>query len=321
MGIGFATTQRKGCAMKRTSALRQLLRRDDIAVLMEAHNGLTAKLVEEAGFKAVWASGLAISASLGVRDSNEASWTQTVEIAEFMADATELPILFDGDTGHGNFNNARRLVRKLEQRGIAGICIEDKIFPKANSFVTSKAHGLEGIDEFCGKIRAAKDHQLDPDFVVVARTEAFIEAQGLQEALDRASAYAEAGADAVLVHSKRADAEEVTAFAQQWSGTIPIVVVPTTYSSVPLASLAAAGINNFIFANHSIRTVVSAVQQILRELSRTSRLAAVENRMAPLEELFRLQDVPELQEAERRYFAPALSGEIRSAPLRVNGAS
>jgi phosphoenolpyruvate phosphomutase len=198
---------------------------------MEAHNGLSAKLAEEAGFEALWASGLSISAALGVRDCNEASWTQVLEVLEFMADATALPILLDGDTGYGNFNNARRLVRKLEQRSIAGVCFEDKLFPKTNSFIDGTRQELAAIDEFCGKLRAAKDSQRDADFVVVARTEALIAGRGLNEALSRAEAYAENGADAILVHSKRRDADEIMAFREQWTRDTPIVIVPTPSSA------------------------------------------------------------------------------------------
>ena len=121
--------------LNRFQALRQLLLSPDLSFLMEAHNGLSAKIVEEAGFQGIWASGLSISASLGVRDNNEASWTQVLEVLEFMADATSIPMLVDGDTGFGNFNNVRRLVRKLCDRGVAGVCIEDKLFPKTNSFI------------------------------------------------------------------------------------------------------------------------------------------------------------------------------------------
>lgn len=120
---------------------------------MEAHNGLSAKIVEEAGFKAIWASGLSISAQLGVRDSNEASWTQVLDVTEFMADATSLPILLDADTGYGNFNNARRMVRKLEARGVAGCCIEDKLFPKTNSLLDGRTQPLADMSEFALKIQ------------------------------------------------------------------------------------------------------------------------------------------------------------------------
>ena len=123
---------------KKTKKLKKLLTSPKLEFLMEAHNGLSAKIVEEAGFKGIWASGLSMSASLGVRDNNEASWTQVLEIVEFMSDATTIPILIDGDTGYGNFNNMRRLVKKLEQRNIAGVCIEDKLFPKTNSFIAGE---------------------------------------------------------------------------------------------------------------------------------------------------------------------------------------
>jgi len=107
---------------------------------------------------------LSISAQLGVRDSNEASWTQVMEVMEFMSDATDIPILLDADTGYGNFNNARRLVTKLEQRGIAGACIEDKLFPKTNSLLDGRAQPLADIDEFCAKIKACKGTEC-PSFV------------------------------------------------------------------------------------------------------------------------------------------------------------
>src|SRR5438445_7816292 len=159
---------------KKTTQFKRLLHSGKLEFLMEAHNGLTAKLVEEAGFKGIWASGLTLSAAMGVRDSNEASWTQVLEVVELMSDASSIPILLDGDTGYGNFNNVRRLVKKLEQRNVAGVCLEDKLFPKTNSFINGDRQALAEADEFCGKLKAAKDTQLDPDFVVVARTEAFI---------------------------------------------------------------------------------------------------------------------------------------------------
>src|SRR5512145_2609630 len=129
-------------AMKKTTQMKNLLTSKGLSFLCEAHNGLSAKIVEETGFKGIWASGLSISAALGVRDNNEASWTQVLDVVEFMSDATAIPILLDGDTGYGNFNNARRLVRKLEQRNIAGVCLEDKLFPKTNSFISGEKQAL-----------------------------------------------------------------------------------------------------------------------------------------------------------------------------------
>ena len=239
--------------------LRALLEGPDLGFLMEAHDGLSAKIAEEAGFSAVWASGLSMSAALGVRDSNEASWTQILEVLEFMADATSIPILMDGDTGFGNFNNVRRLVAKLCQRGIAGVCIEDKLFPKTNSFI---GHGqpLANMEEFCGKIKAGKDSQTDPDFVLVARVEALISGWGMDEALRRARAYQEAGADAVLIHSKQSNANEIMSFMREWDGNCPVVIVPTTYYGTPTDQFYAAGVNAVIWANHSVRASISAMR-------------------------------------------------------------
>ena len=176
----------------KSEQFRALLQSPDLEFLMEAHNGLSAKIVEETGFKGIWASGLTISTALGVRDRNEASWTQVIEVLEFMSDATAVPILLDGDTGYGDFNNFRRLVQKLCQRDIAAVCIEDKVFPKTNSFIGS-GQPLADIDEFCGKIKAGKDSQTDPSFSIVARVEALISGWGMDEALKRAEAYHEAG--------------------------------------------------------------------------------------------------------------------------------
>eukprot|EP00112_Aurelia_sp_Birch-Aquarium-sp1_P025888 Seg8872.1 transcript_id=Seg8872.1/GoldUCD/mRNA.D3Y31 product="Phosphoenolpyruvate phosphomutase" protein_id=Seg8872.1/GoldUCD/D3Y31 len=141
---------------KKTTQLKKMLTSPDLEFLMEAHNGLAAKIVQNAGFKGIWGSGLSISAALGVRDSNEASWTQVLDVLEYMSDVTDIPILLDADTGYGNFNNARRLVRKLEERGVAGACMEDKLFPKTNSLLDGRAQPLADVEEFALKIKACK---------------------------------------------------------------------------------------------------------------------------------------------------------------------
>ena len=298
--------------------LRTLLSSDSVAVFMEAHNGLSAKLAYEAGFEALWGSGLSISAALGVRDNNEASWTQVLEVSEFMVDASDLPILIDGDTGYGNFNNVRRLVRKLEQRRIAGVCLEDKLFPKTNSFIDGERQVLAEVDEFCGKVRAAKDTQLDPDFAVVARTEAFIAGWGLDEALLRAYAYAEAGADVILVHSKRKDSREILSFMEQWDDRAPIIIVPTKYPTEPLSRFVDAGISNFIFANQSLRTVITALERNLRKLHETCDLMSIENEIAPVSEIFRLQNVQELKSSEERYLPSSTQPQASAVVLAAS---
>lgn len=287
--------------MNKTTQFKQLLRARDLVFLMEAHNGLSAKIVEEAGFPGIWASGLSISAALGVRDNNEASWTQVLEVVEFMSDATNIPILLDGDTGYGNFNNMRRLVRKLEQRAIAAVCIEDKLFPKTNSFIQGEKQTLADINEFAGKIKAVKDAQTDPDFSVVARLEGFIAGWNLEEVLRRAKAYQAAGADALLVHSKKRTPDEVLAFAAAWDGSCPVIIVPTTYYSTPVETFEQAGIRMVIWANHNVRSCITAMQKTTRQIFRERSVGNVEDQIAPMKEIFRLQNADELLLAEERY--------------------
>ena len=285
--------------------LKDLLRSPALEFLMEAHDGISAKIVEEARFKGIWASGLAMATALGVRDSNEASWTQVLEVLEFMSDGTTIPILVDGDTGYGNFNNVRRVVRKLGQRGIAGICIEDKLFPKTNSFI-GENQPLAAVDEFCGKIKAGKDSQTDDAFCLVARVEALIAGRGLDEALRRAEAYREAGADAILIHSKRSAADEVLAFCAEWGGRCPLVIVPTKYYMTPTDSFREAGVSVVIWANHNLRAAITAMQEVSRQIHREESLSGVEGEIVSVHDVFELAGNDELAAAERRYLPSAL---------------
>jgi phosphoenolpyruvate phosphomutase len=286
--------------MNKSTAFKSMLASDELEFILESHNGLSAKIVEESGFKGIWASGLSMSAALGVRDNNEASWTQVLEVLEFMSDATSIPIMVDADTGYGNFNNVRRLVHKLEQRDIAAMCIEDKLFPKTNSFI-GDGQPLADIAEFAGKIRAAKDSQTDPDFCVVARVEAFIAGWGIDEALRRAEAYHEAGADAILIHSKLRTADQILEFMQAWGDRLPVVIVPTTYSTTPTSAFADAGVALVIWANHVLRSSVTAMQRTAATIFEEQSLMPVEDEIVSVAEIFRLQNAAELKEAENKY--------------------
>ena len=294
-----------------------MLRSSQLEFLMESHNGLSAKIVEQAGFKGIWASGLALSASMGIRDNNEASWTQVLEIVEFMSDATSIPILLDGDTGYGNFNNLRRLVKKLEQRDIAGVCIEDKLFPKTNSFL-SERQKLANIEEFCGKIKAGKDTQSDDDFVIIARVEAFIAGWGLDEVLKRATAYHESGADAVLIHSKKSSADEIASFMEEWGDRCPVVIVPTKYYTTPTQTYSKMGISSVIWANHLVRSAITAMQHTAAQIYNSQSLMDVENNIAPLSELFELQNADELQIAEEKYLSTVIPPQESINDIRVS---
>jgi len=293
--------------LSKAGELRFELNSPELSFLMEAHNGLSAKIVEEAGFKGIWASGLSISAALGVRDSNEASWTQVLEVLEFMSEGTSIPILVDGDTGYGNFNNMRRLVKKLCQRNIAGVCIEDKLFPKTNSFI-GDGQPLADIDEFCGKIKAGKDSQNDPDFIIVARVEALISGWGLDEALRRAAAYHEAGADAILIHSKKSTATEILSFKEEWGGRAPLVIVPTMYHDTPTETFRKAGISMAIWANHNLRASIAAMRDTCRQIKDSESIIDVEGKITSVREVFELVGNEELAEAERLYLGEPEEG-------------
>lgn len=307
-------------SLRKTTRLKNLILGPDMEFLMEAHSGLSAKIVEEAGFKGIWGSGLALSASLGVRDNNEASWTQVLEIMEFMSDVTSIPILLDGDTGYGNFNNMMRLVKKLEQRGVAGVCIEDKLFPKTNSFLRGTAQPLAEVEEFCGKIMAGKDAQTDDDFVIVARVEALIAGWGLREALRRAEAYRRAGADAILIHSKKTTPDEIFAFLEEWAGRHPVVLVPTKYYTTPTEEFRKRRVSVCIWANHLLRGSIRKMQEIARQIQEEQNLLAVEDQVVPVAEVFRLQGDDELKEAEKKYLT-AKGGEFTAVILAASQGS
>lgn len=306
--------------MKKSTALRRLIQSPKLEFMMEAHNGLSARIAEEAGFKGIWGSSLTISAALGVRDNNEASWTQILELLEFMADVTNIPILLDGDTGYGNFNTVRRLVRKLEQRGIAGLSIEDKLFPKTNSLLQGAHHELADMNEFVGKLKAAKDVQSDPEFCVIARTEAFIAGCTLSEVLRRAEAYYRAGADALLVHSNKLTPDEILAFMKAWQSPCPVIIVPTTYYSTPVEVFERAGVRVVIWANQTLRSSIAAMQKTTRQIFEMRSVREIEDRIVSVKEVFRLQGADELLHAEERYL-PRKSEPWRAVILAASRGS
>ena len=286
----------------KSKKLREIIFSDKLEFIMEAHNGISAKIVEETGFKAIWASGLCLSASLGLRDNNEASWSQVVDVLEYMSNAVDIPILVDGDQGFGNFNNARIFCKNLEKRGIAGVVFEDKLFPKTNSFIeVSGGQKLANIDEFSGKIRACKDNQVNPYFVVVARLEAFIAGYDVEEALKRAYAYHKAGADAILVHSKIKTSKDVDDFMARWDNRCPIIIVPTKYHTTPTDHFRDLGISTVIWANHNMRSCIDILRKTSKTIYQDESLTNVENKIATVKEIFEYTKEQELKDDEKKY--------------------
>ncbi len=169
--------------------------------------------------------------------------SEYLDVAERMASAVTIPVIADCDTGFGNSNNVINMVKRFEAAGVAAVSIEDKLFPKVNSFIPGRQE-LASIAEFVGKIMAAKNAQRGPEFMVIARVEALIAGWGLEEAIKRADAYWKAGADAILIHSKSKTSEEIFQFIGRWENRCPLVVVPTTYFDVPAAQWQDAGVTD-----------------------------------------------------------------------------
>ncbi|MBW1918437.1 MAG: isocitrate lyase/phosphoenolpyruvate mutase family protein, partial [Deltaproteobacteria bacterium] len=200
----------------------------------------------------------------------------------------------------GNSSNVIRLVKKYEAAGIAAICLEDKCFPKMNSFITINQE-LAPVAEFVGKILAAKNAQCSSDFMVIARTEALIAGFDLEEAWRRAEAYAEAGADAILIHSKVNNPREIQAFMAGWGRPLPVIVVPTSYPQVTIEELAAWGIKMVIYANAGIRAAVRAMTKVFQTLKQAGSLQAVEPELTPLSRIFDLQQMTRFREDQKKY--------------------
>ena len=176
------------------------------------------------------------------------------------------------------------------------------MFFLTNSFISGERQELANIDEFCGKIAAGKDSQTDDDFCIVARVEAYIAGWNTAEALRRAEAYRKAGADAILIHSAHSEADQIIEFAHEWAGRAPLVIVPTKYYSTPTKVFRDAKINLVIWANHLIRSSVTAMQDTARKIQLKENLVEVEDNIATVKEIFRLQGADELQAAEKQYF-------------------
>jgi phosphoenolpyruvate phosphomutase len=307
-------------------ALSPLLSGPGIVLAAGAHDALSAKLAEQVGFDAIWASGFGISAVQAVPDANILTLTETLEAVRRIVDAVGIPVIADCDNGYGNAINVMRTVGEFERAGAAGVCIEDNDFPKRCSFYAGVRRDLVPVEEHARKIQAATAARQHRKFVVIARTEALIAGLGLEEALRRARAYAAAGADAVLVHSKASDFSELRAFAASWEGSVPLVAVPTTYPTVSCEELRAAGFRMAIFANQALRAAIVAMRETLIELRRSGRAASVEDRIAPLDEVYALVGVPELKANEQRFLfagsqpprAVILAAGFEPAPLIGN---
>ncbi len=284
----------------KSAILRHRFQTKPILRVVGAHHGLGAKLIERNGFDGVWASGLEVSTAFTLPDANILTMTENLQAAAAMNDATDLPVICDCDTGYGNAANVSHMVKRYEAAGLAAVVIEDKLFPKVNSFIPGR-QDLAPIEEFMGKIEAAKNAQRSHDFMVFARIEALIAGWGMEEALRRAYAYAEAGADGLVIHSKATTPDEIYDFSKKWKGSLPIIAIPTTYYNVKAETLAQNGIRMVIYANHGLRASIRAMDEVFRNIQESGSTADVEHKIASMKEVFDLQGMSRFKEEESRF--------------------
>jgi phosphoenolpyruvate phosphomutase len=282
----------------RATVLRAAFEAGRLLRVAGAHDGLSARLAAEAGFDAVWASGLEISAAHGVPDVSLLGLAEYLAGATTMHNAVSVPVVADCDTGFGGTLNAAYTMMRYEAAGIAAVCIEDKVFPKRNSFVLS-GHELLDAKEFCQKLAAAKEARLFADTVLIARTESFVCGFGVEEALSRCHQYVDAGADAVLVHSKSVESAEVISFTREWHRRAPVVLVPTTYPNFSVAQAQEAGVAMVIYANQGIRATVRAVRATWASVLADGSTTQVEPNIATVREIFDISGMDEWLDRDR----------------------
>ncbi|MGV6875829.1 phosphonopyruvate hydrolase [Pseudochelatococcus sp. B33] len=290
--------------MKKPRLLRDRIAERGLAHVMAAHSPLSARLAEEAGFDGLWASGFELSALYGLPDVSLISMTQHLDMMRAIAEQSSLPIIADIDTGFGNAINVIHAIRQYERAGAAAVVIEDKTFPKVTSLVAGGRQELLRVEEFQGKVRSAIATRVDPDFLVIARTEALIAGLGEEEALKRAAAYEAAGADMILIHSKQKAPDEVESFVRAWEGRVPIVIVPTAYPEMNEARIRALGkIAIVIYGNHAIRASVTAMQDVFARIIADRGIHNVNRDIVSVEEIFRLQKMDQVKADENVFLA------------------
>ena len=286
--------------MNNSENLCQILGSKSILKIGGAFDAMSAKLVETHGFDAVWAGSFAISAVHAVPDASILTMTEFFDAASSMTQICEIPVIADCDTGYGGPSNVSHMVKKYENAGIAAICIEDKIFPKQNSLLENGQNELISEKEFVAKIIAAKEAKQDKNFMIIARVEALISGAGMEEALKRATAYEKAGADAILIHSKKKTPDEIFEFADLWKSSTPIVVVPTTYDSVKINELVSHKIKMVIHANQTLRAAHASMSKVLKQMINADSLNEIKEEISSMNDIFKLQEMYDVKAKEKQ---------------------
>ncbi|WP_413731310.1 phosphonopyruvate hydrolase [Sodalis sp. RH20] len=288
--------------MHTSNTLRAALDSRRLFTAMAAHNPLAARLAEEAGFDGIWGSGFELSASYAVPDANILSMGTHLEMMRAIAATVSTPLIADIDTGFGNAVNVSYIIPQYEAAGAAAVVMEDKTFPKDTSLRAQGRQELVRIEEFQGKIGAAVAARRHKDFVVIARVEALIAGLGQDEALRRAAAYEEAGADAILIHSRQKTPDEILAFIAAWTGRVPLVLVPTAYPQLTEADIAASGkVGIVIYGNHAIRAAAGAMRAVFAQIRRDGGIQNVDATLPAVKDIITWQGDAYMRAIEKRF--------------------
>ncbi len=284
----------------RLKTLRRLINAKKIVRICESHSGLTGLIIENTHvmvnnirheFDGMWASSLTDSTSKGKPDIEAVDLTTRLHDLNDALEVTTKPIIFDGDTG-GKMEHFAFTVRTLERLGISAIIIEDKVGLKKNSlFGTAVKQEQDTIEGFCAKIRTGKQAQITEDFMIIARIESLIAGKGIDDAMQRALAYIEAGADGIMIHSKEKSGEDIKQFCKalrEKNASIPIVVVPTTYNHITEDELSSWGVNIVIYANHLLRAAYPAMVNCAKSILEHGRSLEANDLCMPIKEILEL---------------------------------
>lgn len=286
----------------RRKRLRQLIEMRPIVKTLEVHSGLTGLIAEKTvvesngqpdQFDAMWISSLCDSTAKGKPDIELVDMSSRIRTIDDVMDVTTKPIILDGDTG-GLVEHFVYNVRTLERMGVSAVIIEDKTGLKKNSlFGTEVEQTQDSIENFCEKIRMGKKALRTEEFMIIARIESLILERGMEDALNRARAYVKAGADGIMIHSRRKSPDEILEFCQKFreeDGKTPIVVVPTSFNSITEEELARAGVNIVIYANQLTRSAFPAMQSTAEEILKNHRALEADSRLMPFKDIIRLID-------------------------------
>ena len=285
--------------MLKSEILREKIESQSLVRVVGAFDALSAKLVEAHDFDAVWAGSFAISATHALPDASILTMTEFLGATSSMSDSCNLPVIADCDTGFGGPSNVSHTVKKFEKAGVAAVCIEDKTFPKQNSFLKNGNQTLLSEKDFVAKIIAAREAKSDPSFMIIARIEALIAELGMKEALNRAAAYEKAGADAILIHSNKKTPDEIFQFCDSWNGNVPLVAIPTSYGNVTTKELIDHRIKMIIYANQTLRVSHIYISKLLEELKNSDSLSQISYEMSPMEDIFKMQQMYGLKKEEQ----------------------